>query len=148
MMVWSGLYPLGRPSIPSGLRMDPRLPITPGESATQTAPAIVTSTLSHASHLQRLLGNRPLGNNRSERTAHPIDRIHTQEASQASASPAGSESGRASRALMAYSALRCATAMMQAAAQKSQPKGLAGRREAMTAPMIEKLTAIIVSSSQ
>src|SRR5215210_6074163 len=98
MMVWTGLLPLGRPSIPSGLRIDPRLPIAPGESATQTAPAIVTSTLSHANHLQRLLGNSPLGNNRSERTIHPIDGIHVQEASQASASPAGSESGRASRA--------------------------------------------------
>src|SRR5215211_2666690 len=98
MMVWSGLYPLGKPSIPRGLRMDPTLPITPGESAAQAAPATVTSPLSHASHLQRLLGNRPLGNSRSERTIQPTYGIHTQEASQASASPAGSEPGRATRA--------------------------------------------------
>ena len=41
---------------------------------------------------------------------------------------------------MAYSALRYATAMVQPAAQKSQPTRLPGRREAMIAPMIEKLT--------
>jgi hypothetical protein len=49
---------------------------------------------------------------------------------------------------MAYSALRYATAMMQAAAQKSQPTGLAGRREAMIAPMIEELTARTAFPSQ
>jgi len=37
---------------------------------------------------------------------------------------------------------------MEAAAQKSQPTGLAGRREAMKAPMIEKLTGTMVFSSQ
>jgi hypothetical protein len=74
--------------------------------------------------------------------------IHVQKASQASASPAGSESGRATRAKIAYSALRYATAMMQVAAQESQPRGLAGRRQAMIAPMIEKLTARTAFSSQ
>src|SRR5215218_1316993 len=98
MMVWTGLKPLGRASIPSGLRIDPRLPITPGENATQTAPAIVTSTVSHANHLQRLLGGRPLGNNKSESAIQPAYIIHAQEASQARASPAGSEVGCASRA--------------------------------------------------
>ena len=49
---------------------------------------------------------------------------------------------------MAYSALRCATAEIKAAAQKSQPMGSAGRREAMTDPMIEKLTAKTVFSGQ
>jgi RES domain-containing protein len=49
---------------------------------------------------------------------------------------------------MAYSALRCATAMIRAAAQKSQPRVLAERREAIIAPMIEKLTARSVFSSQ
>jgi hypothetical protein len=38
--------------------------------------------------------------------------------------------------------------MMQAAAQKSQPTGLAGRREARIAPMIEKLTAWTAFRSQ
>src|SRR5215216_4299246 len=98
MMVWTGLKPLGRASIPSGLRIDPRLPITPGENATQTAPAIVKNTLSHANHLQRLLGSRPLGNNKSESAIQPVYEIHAQEASQARASPAGSEVGCASRA--------------------------------------------------
>src|SRR5215208_270876 len=97
-MMAVGLSALGRPSIPSGLRIDPRLPITPGENATQSAPTIVTNTVSHANHLQRLLGNRPLGNSRSERTIQPIYGIHTQEENQASASPAGSELGRATRA--------------------------------------------------
>src|SRR5215217_6775132 len=98
MMVWTGLKPLGGPSIPSGLRMDPRLPITPGENATQTAPAIVKNTLSHANHLQRLLGSRPLGNNKRESAIQPQYSIHAQETSQASASPAGREVGWASRA--------------------------------------------------
>jgi hypothetical protein len=49
---------------------------------------------------------------------------------------------------MAYSALRYATAMKEAAAQKSQPTGLAGRRLAMIAPMIEKLTAWSAFTSQ
>jgi len=49
---------------------------------------------------------------------------------------------------MAYSALRYATAMIQAAPQKSQRRGFAERREAMIAPMIEKLTARTVFSSQ
>src|SRR5215212_4556347 len=91
MMVWTGLKPLGRRSIPSGLRIDPRLPITPGETATQTAPAIVKNTLSHANHLQRLLGSRPLGNNKSESAIQPAYSIHAQEANQARASPAGSD---------------------------------------------------------
>src|SRR5215218_5689621 len=98
MMVWTSLKPLGSPSIPSGLRIDSRLPITPGENATQTAPAIVTSTLRYASHLQRLLGSRPSGNNNSESAIQPVYEIHAQEASQARASPAGSEVGCASRA--------------------------------------------------
>src|SRR5215208_6715433 len=87
-----------RPSIPSGLGIDPRLPITPGENATQTAAAIVKNTLSHGNHLQPLLGGRPLGNNKSESAIQPAYSIHAQEASQARASPAGSEVGWASRA--------------------------------------------------
>jgi hypothetical protein len=55
MMVWTGLKALlGTPSIPNGFRMAPRPKITPGENATQTTPAAVSSTLSHANHLQRL----------------------------------------------------------------------------------------------
>jgi hypothetical protein len=49
---------------------------------------------------------------------------------------------------MAYSALRFATAEMKDAAQKSQPRGLARRREEIIAPMIEKLTGTTVFSSQ
>src|SRR5215211_8652847 len=98
MMVWTGLKPLGRPSIPRGLRIGPRLPITPGENATQTAPAIVKNTLSHANHLQRLLGSRPLGNNKNESAIQPLYSIHIQEANQARASPVGSDLGCASRA--------------------------------------------------
>jgi hypothetical protein len=49
---------------------------------------------------------------------------------------------------MAYWALKCVTAAIQAAAQKSQPTGLAGRREARIAPMIEKLMGRTVFSSQ
>jgi hypothetical protein len=49
---------------------------------------------------------------------------------------------------MAYSALRCTTAAIEAAAQKSQPRGLVGRREAIMAPMIEKLIGRTVFSSQ
>jgi hypothetical protein len=39
---------------------------------------------------------------------------------------------------MAYSALKYATAMIQAAPQRSQPRRLAGTRVAIIAPMIEK----------
>src|SRR5829696_5734496 len=46
---------------------------------------------------------------------------------------------------MAYSAQKWSTAAPQAATQKSQPRGLAGRREAIIAPMIEKLSATRVS---
>jgi hypothetical protein len=49
---------------------------------------------------------------------------------------------------MAYSALRCVTAAIEAAVQKSQPTALAGRREARIAPMIEKLIGRTVFSSQ
>jgi hypothetical protein len=49
---------------------------------------------------------------------------------------------------MAYSALRCVTAEIAPAAQKSQPRGLAGRREAIIAPMIEKLSGMMLLSSQ
>jgi hypothetical protein len=73
--------------------MDPRLTITPGDNATQSAPTIVKNTVSHANHLQRLLDNRPLGKSGSESAIQPMNRIHIQEESQASASPAGSELG-------------------------------------------------------
>jgi hypothetical protein len=98
MIVWAGLQALGRPSIPSGLRIDPRPPITPGDNATHTAPPIVKSTLSHAIHLHPLLGKCPLGNIRSESTIQPGARIHTQDSSQPSTSPAGRELGCTSRA--------------------------------------------------
>jgi hypothetical protein len=52
------------------------------------------------------------------------------------------------KGIEAYSPLRYATAEIQAAAQKSQPRGFAGRREAITAPMIEKLIGSTVFSSQ
>src|SRR5918994_6999889 len=84
MIACTGSLAFGKPSIPSGLRIDSRLKITPGVNACQTDPNDVRSRVSHTNHLQLLPGNRPSGNSTSESTRQPMNRIHTQEAIHAS----------------------------------------------------------------
>ena len=98
MIAWTGSLAFDKPSIPSGLWIVPRPTITPGENACQTAPLTLKSRVSHANHFQRLSGKCPSGKNRSESSIQPMNRTHTQEVSQARASPAGTVSGCARRA--------------------------------------------------
>src|SRR3712207_3851773 len=93
MIACTGSLALGRPSMPSGLEIDPRLKITPGVNACQIAHIDVRSRVSHTNHLQLLPGNRPSGKSTSESTRQPMNRTHTQHVTQASALPAGSVPG-------------------------------------------------------
>src|SRR5215211_6211938 len=92
----AGLYTFGRPSMPSGLWIEPKpISIFPGESAAMSVASKIESTLNHTNHLQRALGNRPLGNSRTNSPLRPSWGANSQEHTQAAASPAGSDPGSA-----------------------------------------------------
>src|SRR5215211_1165854 len=126
----------GSPSIPSGLmRVLER--IRPGDNAARIAAGRSAIAVKRANHRQRALGNLPLGNSRSKNTMRPRPKTHTQEVSQANASPARSDLDGASKSYAAYSALKWDTPKMRPIAQNSHPIGLSGRRLATMAPTIE-----------
>src|ERR671919_574525 len=90
------LETFGRPSIPSGLlRVLER--IRPGDNAPKIAAGRSTIAVNRANHRQRALGSLPLGNNKSKNTMSPRPKPHTQEVSQANASPAGNDRDGASK---------------------------------------------------
>src|SRR5918998_4732016 len=72
----------------------------------------------------------------------------TQEAIQASASPAGSEPGRASRAYMAYWEAKLLVPTATPERHRSQPSGFSGRREATMAPTVASITTSAFPSHQ
>src|SRR5918998_613948 len=72
----------------------------------------------------------------------------TQEAIQASASPAGSEPGRASRAYMAYWEAKLLVPTATPERHSSQPTAFSGRREATMAPTVASITASEFPSHQ
>src|SRR5215208_448215 len=91
------LEAFGSPSIPSGLwRMLDR--IRPGDNAARVAAGKSAIAVNQANHRQRALGSLPLGNSKSKNTMRPRPATHTQEVSQANASPAGSDRDGASKA--------------------------------------------------
>src|SRR5829696_3923962 len=92
------LETLEKPSIPSGFRIGPRPSSGPEENAPDMAPTRTKATVSHVTHRQRLLGSLPVGNSSIRNTEKPIMMGTSQEETQAIASPAGSESGWASKA--------------------------------------------------
>src|SRR5215217_333365 len=127
------LETFGSPSIPSGFwRVLER--IRPGDNAAKMAAGKSTIAVSRANHSQRAPGSLPLGNSRSKNTMRPRPKTHTQEVSQANASPAGSEPDDPSKSYPAYSALKWDTPKMSPIAQNSHPIGLSGRRLATMAP--------------
>ena len=71
-----------------------------------------------------------------------------QEAIQASAAAPGSIPGAASDAYIAYSAPKWCTPPTRPAAQKIQPIRFSGRRLAITAPLVENITAPHAYSTQ
>src|SRR5215203_7402260 len=84
------LEAFGSASIPSGLwRLLER--IRPGDNAAKIAAGKSTIAVNRANHLQLALGSLPLGNSRSKNTTRPRPPTHTQEVSQANASPTGSD---------------------------------------------------------
>jgi hypothetical protein len=72
----------------------------------------------------------------------------TQEAIQASASPAGSEPGRTSRAYMAYWEAKLLVPTATPERHSSQPTAFSGRREATMAPTVASITASAFPSHQ
>src|SRR5215217_8724663 len=91
------LETLGNPSIPIGFwRVLER--IRPGDNAPKIAAGRSTIAVKRANHRQRGLGNLPLGNSRSKNTTRPRPKTHTQEVSQAHASPARSDRVGSSKA--------------------------------------------------
>jgi len=83
-----------------------------------------------------------LGNNNAKYRKRPISGTHSQEAMQASASAPGGKSDWATSEYAAYSMLRRRTPPTNPIAQKSQPMRLSGRREATTAPIVEKVNTV------
>jgi hypothetical protein len=89
---------LVRPSIPSGFWIGPRTPSSaPEANAPVTTARSSQVALTQANHLQRLPGSLPVGNSRCGNTVRPMMTGSNQETSHASASPAGSEPGRAAQ---------------------------------------------------
>src|SRR5829696_3113094 len=72
----------------------------------------------------------------------------TQEAIQASASPAGSEPGRTSRAYMAYWEAKLLVPTATPERHSSQPTAFSGRREATMAPTVASITTSAFPSHQ
>src|SRR5215211_4165005 len=90
------LEAFGSSSIPSGLwRVLDR--IRPGDNAARVAAGKSTSAVNLANHRQRALGSLPSGNSKSRNTTRPRPPTHTQEFSQANASPPGSDRDGASK---------------------------------------------------
>src|SRR5215208_7345754 len=90
------LEAFGNLSIPSGFwRVLER--IRPGDNAATIAAGKSKIAVNRANHRQRTLGSLPLGNSRSKYTIRPRPKTHTQEVSQANASPAGSDRDGASK---------------------------------------------------
>src|SRR5919107_2802930 len=148
-----GFMTLAATSMPRGLVTESNRAAVPGQSATATAPPRTTRATSEANGRQRGDGSLPSGKSSARNIKGPKCTTHTQEETQASASPPGNalsqEPGAASNVAMAYSAVKRRMAPKRPIAQKSQPMGLrGGSRGAMMAPTGEKLTAITVFSSQ
>lgn len=78
--------------------MGPSPRVAPGETATEIVPTATTIAVSHATHRQRPVGSRPLGNTRAANTKRLKYETRIQEVIQASASPYRSEPGSASSA--------------------------------------------------
>src|SRR5215208_5646494 len=91
------LETFGNPSIPNGFwRVLER--IRPGDNAPNIAAGRSAIAVKRANHRQRGLGSLPLGNSRSKNTMRPRPNTHTQEVSQANASPARSDRVGSSKA--------------------------------------------------
>jgi len=88
---------LEKPLIPSGFWTGPRPALAPIENAEEATPTTTQAKVSHANHLQPLLGNRPVGNRINENSCKPIIGGSIQDEIQAIASPAGSELGCADK---------------------------------------------------
>src|ERR687891_605575 len=90
----------------------------------------------HASGRQRADGRRPVGNNRNSHGNRQMAIGSIQVPSQATARPAGSEFGSATRAWTAYERAKLEIARAAPATSSSQPIGFSRRRDAMTMPKI------------
>src|SRR5215218_6517619 len=107
------LEAFGSPSIPSGFwKVVDR--IRPGDNAAKIAAGTSMSAVNRAKGRQRALGSLPSGNSKSKNTTRPRPPTHTQELSQANASPAGSDRDGASKAYSTYSTLKWARARSKA----------------------------------
>src|SRR5918994_308002 len=90
----------------------------------------------HASGRQRADGRRPVGNNRNSHGNRQIAIGSIQVPSHATARPAGSEFGSATREWIAYERAKLEIARAAPATSSSQPIGFSRRRDAMTMPKI------------
>src|SRR3712207_2911410 len=93
----------------------------------------------HKTKRQRGEGSRPVGNSRSKNATmrnQPIPRAHVPN--HTIHAPAGSAPGAVISAYTAYCSPSSPSIQTMAPAQKSQPIGFPGRREATRAPTVEK----------
>lgn len=126
-------------AIPNGFSTDEKFEIGPGMNALNNKRISIVAAASHTTGRHRCDNTLPLGKSRKRKIkgtirAGPV----TMELTQAASSPPGSDPGDLIRAMLAYSSEKLPTPKARPCAQKSQPIGLPGWRDAISAPTVGK----------
>src|SRR5919112_4351496 len=123
------------PKTPNGFSIQGKLSKAPGHNASASAVNAAPKSTPPVTICHLLDGGRPSGNNNTRHTARVGSANHSHEENQARYS-SPSNAGFSNNAESAYATVKGRNAESSPALQKSQPIGLAGRRETINAPTV------------